>query len=713
MFRLLNRFSIRVRTTLSVVLFIFVSFFSIYKSYEANYANIQFAEQEIQGVLYVAPLLKAMHNIAMLRQDLSQGHTEHVSEALKIITQNLEDLGKVHKDFSNSLHITAQDLQDAKKDNLNYENLIKRWKSISSSIEEEKSLDKVQEDISSFMTDIVGLITHVGDKSNLILDPDLDTYYLMNVIIVNMPNALLHLADLGTYSAINLKAVSAPVMPTFAAQAPAVMDAQSRAQYAIFSHVIRNFDIMPIENSIETALREDANFYGESPTLPKTLTPAFAEYESGIKNLEDLLEKLEAGNRQDPNNLSQEIEKTIENTMTVAEIARSELKILLERRIDAYWEIIVEQTLIGFFGTLIALIFFFSVMQSLITPLRRLTDVMGTLARGNFTAHVPYREARAEIGAIAAAVEVFRQNGIRGQEMEREKQEAEIRTQQEREAALRALADSFQNRVADIIASVASASAEMAHTARSMRLSVGESNTHANNAVRTAQETHNNVQAVAAASEEMTATIQEISSQTQNTSRLVSESVEKVRGADDFATQLQKASGEVRTVIQLISGIASQINLLALNATIESARAGEAGKGFAVVANEVRSLAGQTDKSIQNIERVVEDMARASQGVIAALGSIREGVEHICSASTTVASAVEEQSAVIGDIAQNMNIATHKTQVVCETVSAAGKLTENAEQGAQEVLTAAEDLSRQAEQLQSEVATFLAEIRGS
>lgn len=273
------------------------------------------------------------------------------------------------------------------------------------------------------------------------------------------------------------------------------------------------------------------------------------------------------------------------------------------------------------------------------------------------------------------------------------------------------LANSFQERVQSIISTVASASTELSNTAQLMSESISTSNANAQDAVTSAEETYQNVQAVAAASEEMSATIKEISSQTQNVNALITESSERVQGADEYATELQNASQQVRSVIQLISNISSQINLLALNATIESARAGEAGKGFAVVANEVRNLAGQTDKSIQDIEKVINNMSRASEGVVTALSGIRESVDQILASGAGVASAVEEQSAVVSDIAQNMNVATHKTESVKENITSVSKLSGEAEQNSEQVLLASQDLSQQAEGLQKEVNIFLSEIR--
>lgn len=345
-------------------------------------------------------------------------------------------------------------------------------------------------------------------------------------------------------------------------------------------------------------------------------------------------------------------------------------------------------------------------------PQQSIIEAMRRLAADDIRVDIPGMGRVDEIGEMAAAVAVFKNNAIEKKNLEKEQKETEERTRLDKIKAMNDLADSFERRVQGIISSVAAASTQLAHTAQLMSESIAQSNSNAQDAVQSASDTYQNAQSVAAAAEEMSATVQEISCQAQNASGLISGSVEKVKSADGLATDLKKSSQEVKSVIQLISGISSQINLLALNATIESARAGEAGKGFAVVANEVRSLAGQTDKSINDIEKVIGDMARASDGVVGALAGIKTSVDQIYVSSTGIAAAVEEQSAVVNDIAQNMNVATHKTQAVKENIQAVSTLSKEAESNSHQVLEAAQELSRQAEQLDSEVGAFLSEIRG-
>jgi methyl-accepting chemotaxis protein len=687
MFTALNRLSIRARTALSVALFVLVCLLSTYSAFEANHANIHLAEQQKRGAEVLAPIMEAMHGLAILRQDVAQGHTDHVLQGLNAVDGAFADLGAAHARLSAPLG-----LEDAAGGDLEA-----AWTRTRDALRSGQAPD-ADAQLQALMGDLAARLAQVGNASHLVLDPDLDSYYLMDVFVFRFPEVVAHLADLGVYAGQDLRGAG-PAGP------------ESRARYAVYAHAIGSADAARIEASVRTALREDPHHYGTSPTLAARLEPALERYTSSVQALAALLARLERGDRLPSEQVSDAMEAALEATAALSGRAREEMVALLDMRTAAHWQVIAVDAALDGLGLLVALAFFLVVMQSLITPLRRFTAVMERLARGDLEVAVPYREAQAEIGAIAGAVEVFRKNGLKAQEAERDKREAQAQAQAEREKALAQLADSFEGRVQGIIAAVAAAAAQMAQLAQGMNTSTVESSARAVEAAGNAQESSENVQAVAAAAEEMTATIREISSQTQGTSRLVSEAAEKVRGADAFAEALQKASGEIRSVMNLISGIAGQINLLALNATIESARAGEAGRGFAVVANEVRALAGQTDKSIHSIERVIGEMGQASEGVIAALAGIREGVDQICASSASVAGAVEEQSAVLSDVAQNMSTAAHKTEVVRETVGAAGSLSEAAAKGAEEVLEAARNLSQKAEALQGEMTAFLDEVR--
>jgi methyl-accepting chemotaxis protein len=276
-----------------------------------------------------------------------------------------------------------------------------------------------------------------------------------------------------------------------------------------------------------------------------------------------------------------------------------------------------------------------------------------------------------------------------------------------------ALANDFEQSVKGIVNVVAAAATELSQTASGMVTTVMESTQKAVDASGAATSTSANVQTVASAAEELSASVREISSQLQKTNQLVGQSKDKASNADSLAGALTQASDKVTKAMEMISTISGQINLLALNATIESARAGEAGKGFAVVASEVKNLAGQTDKTVAEIQSVVEDMRKASHAIIGALGEIGVSVTSISDATSGVASAVEEQSAVTNEIARNMQTAAQGTQTISDNLNEVRASSTHAGSASEQMLQASQELSRQAEMLNTQVDSFLSRIRAA
>ena len=297
--------------------------------------------------------------------------------------------------------------------------------------------------------------------------------------------------------------------------------------------------------------------------------------------------------------------------------------------------------------------------------------------------------------------------------MTKEQEVQKVAAENQKRQVMREMADKFEASVKGIVNSVASAATELAQTAEGLVRTMNETSQTVQSAASGAIQTTTNVQSVASAAEEMTASVKEISSQLQHSNHMVQDSVKRAESADSQAASLGTAASKVKEVIGLIANIAGQINLLALNATIESARAGDAGKGFAVVASEVKNLASQTDKSVQEIEFVIQEMDIASGGIITSLKEIRESIQNISHSSGTIAAAVEEQSATTNDIARNMQSAANGTLTVSDNLNDISKSASHAESSSSQVLMASQELSRQAEQLNKEVETFLHTIRNA
>ena len=338
--------------------------------------------------------------------------------------------------------------------------------------------------------------------------------------------------------------------------------------------------------------------------------------------------------------------------------------------------------------------------RTITVPLGETIQTIKRLSREDLTTEVTNTGRGDEIGELSQAALIFKQNIEEKHALEEMQKGDRLK-----------LANQFERDIKGFVSMVAAAATELSQTAEGVAASIGRSTSTASQATMAAQQTGTNVQSVASASEELSASVREISSQMQRSNQLVTESVHRAEVADSHAMSLLQATVKVKEVIQLISDIAGQINLLALNATIESARAGEAGKGFAVVASEVKNLANQTDKSIDEITRVIDQMNSASEDIVSSLRDIKGSIAHIAESSSSIASAVEEQSATTNEIASNMQTAAKGTEVITASMRDVSLASADADNSAGQILEAAHELSRQAEGLNTRVDEFLSELR--
>ncbi len=204
----------------------------------------------------------------------------------------------------------------------------------------------------------------------------------------------------------------------------------------------------------------------------------------------------------------------------------------------------------------------------------------------------------------------------------------------------------------------------------------------------TSADTSDSVQAVAAATEELVASIQEISRQVRAAHDISNNAVEQADRSSQIMSGLTEDARTIGNVIELIDSIASQTNLLALNATIEAARAGEAGKGFAVVASEVKSLASQTSKATEEISAQVESVQTTTASAVEAISAIMEVIAKISEISAAISAGVEEQTAVTGEISRNMQVASNGVDALTRNIQAISTATADIDSATQKVRAA-------------------------
>jgi methyl-accepting chemotaxis protein len=342
-----------------------------------------------------------------------------------------------------------------------------------------------------------------------------------------------------------------------------------------------------------------------------------------------------------------------------------------------------------------------------------MTGAMTKLAGGDKSVAIPGQGRRDEIGDMANAVDVFKQNMIEADRLRDEQEEAKKRAEIEKKAAMNKLADDFESRVGGVIQTVTSAATEMQSTAQSMSSTAEETSRQATTVSAAAEQATGNVQTVAAATEEMSSSIGEIGRQVSKSTDIAKRAVSEADKTNAAVQGLAQSAQKIGDVVSLISDIAEQTNLLALNATIEAARAGEAGKGFAVVASEVKALASQTAKATEEIAAQIGAMQGAVGGSVEAIKSIGSTIGEISEIATTIASAVEEQGAATQEISRNVQEAATGTRDVTANIGQVSEASSATGAAASQVLSAATELSKQAEALRSEVDAFLNEVRAA
>jgi methyl-accepting chemotaxis protein len=345
-------------------------------------------------------------------------------------------------------------------------------------------------------------------------------------------------------------------------------------------------------------------------------------------------------------------------------------------------------------------------------PIKTMTGAMRRLADRDMTVPIPGLGRGDEIGGMAAAVEVFRDNMVRADSLAAEQAQARA-LRDARTAKVDALVRDFEAKVGTLVGHLTTASEGMTGTARSMTATAAQTNQQASVLAASAAETSSGVQTVAAAAEELTASIGEISRQVTQSAAIADKAVNDARRTDGIVRALAEGAQKIGDVVGLITNIAAQTNLLALNATIEAARAGDAGKGFAVVASEVKSLASQTAKATEEIGAQISHIQAATQEAVAAIKGITAIIGEVGTIATTIAAAVEEQGAATAEIARNVQQTAASTQDVSATVTGVSQSAGDTGLAASQVLGAAGDLSRQAVLLTSEVSRFVSEVRAA
>jgi len=351
--------------------------------------------------------------------------------------------------------------------------------------------------------------------------------------------------------------------------------------------------------------------------------------------------------------------------------------------------------------------------RSISRPLNLLGARMRDIADGKLDGEIPGVSRGDEVGAMAATVQIFKDNAVKIRDLEQAEAASQARAAADRRSTMENIADDFERSVNGIVRSVASAAAGMQTTAQSMTATASDASARAATVGAASDSASNNVGTVAAAAEELSSSVAEIARQVARSSEVASQAVADAERTNATVQALSTGAEKIGEVVKLIHSIAAQTNLLALNATIEAARAGESGRGFAVVASEVKALANQTAKATEEISAQVAAMQASTGEAVTSIGGITATIAQMSEITVSISAAIDQQGDATREIARNIQqVAAGSSEISAHIggVTTAAAATGTA---ASDVLSNARELDTQSGMLRNAVDEFLQKVRAA
>jgi methyl-accepting chemotaxis protein len=549
------------------------------------------------------------------------------------------------------------------------------------------------QDLDGARAGVRDLIARIGDQSNLILDPDLDSFWVMDVTVVKLPDLIQRVSDMSRMarSLIEAGIITADQKTEFLIQLGGIKATNDGLAASVASSYSGNSDGKVKQNL-------DAAF-----TRGHDATSAFIAELDGI-----IAGKSRLATAADTSAMET---ATREAVFALVGASHSELSRLLDARVGA---MVAEQHYaLGVTSILFAaavLIAALLVTRGIVRPLGSITAAMGLISSGDLGAKVPDTTRGDEIGSMARALDIFRAALVETRRLQ-EQGETAMKRDIERAGQVEQMISRFEIEVGAVLSEVDDAISKVGATSGDLGRAADRTFDNSASVAAAVEQSAANVHTVAAATEELSASVREISERLSDAGRLTGNGVRTVGDSHALIQELSQSANRIGEVIKLIQNIAGQTNLLALNATIEAARAGEAGKGFSVVANEVKNLAGQTARATGEIEAQVFEIQNNTKRAVEAAEAARASIIDIDGVVTTIAAAVEEQQAATSEIARNVQEAASGNG---EIAARAGRLSEDARETREmsgDLGDRARQLSRGQEVMREAVERFLGQVR--
>jgi methyl-accepting chemotaxis protein len=630
---------------------------------------IRFARLEIDGNQYLRPLVRLLDRVP--RHELLAGQLlagdQKAAYALRSqqteIDNDLKSLADVDNQIGERLQFTDEGLGKRQRDEARVERLQQKWQRLRGGLES-LSPSESQREHRKLVDTIRTMIRHAGDTSNLILDPDLDSYYLMDITLLALPQTQERLSQIISRGTEILRGGK--------------LDEQAKLELAVYARMLKQVDFERVVASARVSLNEDANFYGKSDSLQRNLPPALDRYVEATGKFQKMLEALSVSTTPSvtPEQFQSAGFAARDASFDLWNTAVKELDGLLQARIESYrqrrmWALIV--TAIALSLAVVLVVF---VARSITRPLRLCVDSLNHLAKKDLSHSLRIRSS-GELGEIAAAVE-------------------------QASGGMRTAIESIRSNAEELYV------ASERQMAASQRMSSNAETTSAQAKVvaGAAEQVSRNVQLVATAADKMQQSIEEVANQANDAAKVATQGVDIAQATNASVIKLGKSSEDIGNVVKTITAIAQQTNLLALNATIEAASAGEVGKGFAVVANEVKELSKETARATEDIREKISVIQADTEAAVTAINEIGSIIGHINQTQNQIATVVEQQTENTRKIGTNAAEAAHAATDIAANIVAMAEAAGNTSEGAQETADAARHLSQTAGGLTALVGQF-------
>jgi methyl-accepting chemotaxis protein len=670
---ILARFTIRLRLTIIVVLLLVpLAVLSVFFEMQSQ-KDISFSTREREGITY-------MKAVWPIYRSLIEGGAG--LPAVGVTAEDLVKLAEVSARYDASLGsaTASKAFQDSLK--------TARWPvpSLASDKQRKAAIDAGKD-----------LITQIGNGSNLVLDPELDTYYLMDIIILRNVEALQAVIDFqGFVEATRLSRN---------------FDAQRRSRFLQSIGRLRSI-IENIEASVKTAsIKNESGFVKKQVSDPLD------------KVLESNQYLLESSSRLELLVLSNDIisivgmiqesaldaSKLIDNVNVLQNSSIFTIDYLISERISnlQYWRWASHGFTLSFI--IISMISTIFVSSTIISSLFNLRQSVLAIASGEGANDIADVGARNEIGGLARSILKLR-NAVETTLKDRHASEVIALTQQGHHKTMAEIADRLRARVSHAVAALRQVSDQVVLASGLLSGNAGATQAHASDMSVTLRSSTESVNYVASALDQMSSSINEIARQTEEAATITVAASDHVSSTRTLVKRLAFAADSIGEIGARVSGIAAQTNLLALNATIEAARAGDAGRGFAVVAAEVKALANETGRATDEISHKINEIRSASSEVGATIGEIINVIARITEISAVIAVAVQQQTAATDEIGVSMRHAADESNQAANDLKEVVTMAIDTGDRSANLDHLAKQLADQAEALDRDMSAFLNEL---